>query len=262
MPIGVHISHDEFVERATAIFGDRYDYTQADWGGKDRLGRVTIVCRKHGPFRTKPSLHLRGQGCRYCVEHKGQLTPVSTRVRQARSVHGNRYDYTSILGAVNNKTKVPIGCALHGIFWQNFNHHLRGVGCPKCNRGKLETAWLDSFLPDTAEHRQVRLPLIDGSWFVADGYYHETNTVYEFFGQYWHGDPRHNTFIDGTRVNRVTKQSHDALTAQMLAKINKIRQSGYRCEFIFERDWLAIVADEHVWQKLTQTGVKTHQCWS
>ena len=55
-------------------------------------------------------------------------------VSEAKKVHGDKYDYKSILEeskleAYNN---VPIICPKHGVFYQSVYHHLQGTGCFKC----------------------------------------------------------------------------------------------------------------------------------
>lgn len=52
-------------------------------------------------------------------------------IKKFQEVHGDRYDYSSV--AYHKSTvEVSISCALHGLFRQTPNHHLRGQGCPNC----------------------------------------------------------------------------------------------------------------------------------
>ena len=52
-------------------------------------------------------------------------------IQKAIAKHGIRYDYSNVV-YVNAKTKVEIGCSIHGIFLQTPDSHLRESGCPKC----------------------------------------------------------------------------------------------------------------------------------
>ena len=54
-------------------------------------------------------------------------------IQKARKVHGNKYDYSKI-NYKNSRTKMIIGCPIHGEFLQDGEHHLRGQGCPKCGK--------------------------------------------------------------------------------------------------------------------------------
>lgn len=66
-----------------------------------------------------------------------QNSPAKTNaqfIREARSVHGNRYGYTKI-NYERAHSKLAIECHVHGVFQVTANAHLQGSGCPKCNGG-------------------------------------------------------------------------------------------------------------------------------
>ena len=52
-------------------------------------------------------------------------------INKAIQTHGSKYDY-SLTEYINIRTKIKIICPIHGIFLQNPDSHLRGVGCPDC----------------------------------------------------------------------------------------------------------------------------------
>ncbi len=52
-------------------------------------------------------------------------------IAEFQSVHGGRYDYSRVEYR-SNKTKVTIGCYVHGFFEQTPVSHKRGSGCPEC----------------------------------------------------------------------------------------------------------------------------------
>jgi len=47
---------NDFIARATAIHGARYDYSQVEY--KNSQTPVTIVCPQHGPFEQTPGNHM------------------------------------------------------------------------------------------------------------------------------------------------------------------------------------------------------------
>ena len=55
---------EEFISRAKLIHGETYDYSNVNYVNSHRL--VEILCRKHGPFKQIPYVHLYGCGCRLC----------------------------------------------------------------------------------------------------------------------------------------------------------------------------------------------------
>jgi very-short-patch-repair endonuclease len=117
----------DFFDRARGVHGDRYDYTETLFEGTNAL--VTVRCRIHGPFVQRADAHMAGRGCRDCAGRR-RLT-VNEWIERARSVHGDRYDYS--VGTYRNAhTKVTIVCPEHGPFSQKPNGHLNGFGCPPC----------------------------------------------------------------------------------------------------------------------------------
>ena len=125
------LTTDTFIEKAKAVHGDRYDYSQVKY--VDNKTDVTIICRDHGPFPQAPNSHLSGRGCGDCAENKPLTT--ETFIEKVKLVHGNRYDY-SCVNYVNNSTKVTIICPDHGPFPQTPAIHLRGGACDDCAGNK------------------------------------------------------------------------------------------------------------------------------
>lgn len=52
----------------------------------------------------------------------------------AKSIHNDKYDYSLWVGYHPVHSKVPIGCAIHGIFYQTIANHTKGAGCPICKK--------------------------------------------------------------------------------------------------------------------------------
>ena len=127
-------SHDRFLEDARRAHGDQYDYSQVKY--VNALSNVTIVCPDHGTFRQNPANHIRDVGCPKCgTERAAAKTTKTTEyfVREAREVHGDRYDYSKVEYKTMHE-KVEIVCAEHGSFWQSAVSHVKGnkAGCPGC----------------------------------------------------------------------------------------------------------------------------------
>jgi very-short-patch-repair endonuclease len=129
---------EKFIENAVKIHGNRYDYSKVNY--VKRKEKVCIICPVHGEFWQTPHNHLSGNGCLYCANENrnvGSKSNTSLFIEKAKTVHGNRYDYSKV-NYVNAKTKVCIICLEHGEFWQTPNNHLFNQGCPSCKQSKLE----------------------------------------------------------------------------------------------------------------------------
>ena len=123
---------NEFIKRSKMVHGDKYDYSKSIYVNPKT--NITVVCRKHGEFSTRPYNHMNGAGCRKCADEANSMKyrkGVEEFTSNARKVHGDKYDYSKVK-YVNWKTKVCITCPEHGDFWQTPNAHLSGQGCPKC----------------------------------------------------------------------------------------------------------------------------------
>ena len=65
-------------------------------------------------------------------------------IAEARKIHGDKYDYTSV-DYKNINTKVSIKCPIHGVFSQTpHNHIYLGQGCPLCGTEQRSKSQIDS----------------------------------------------------------------------------------------------------------------------
>ena len=129
---------DTFIKRANLIHNFEYDYSKVEYKGTDT--KVCVICKYHGEFMIKPSKHLSGQGCpkcRYIKSANGRRRTIDEVINKAISIHGDRYDYSMISEYKNDRTKYPIICNEHGVFYQTFNNHICfKQGCPICAKIK------------------------------------------------------------------------------------------------------------------------------
>lgn len=58
------VTTEEFIKRARAIHGDKYDYSKVVYVNTHT--KVCIICPEHGEFWMTPANHLKSQRCRYC----------------------------------------------------------------------------------------------------------------------------------------------------------------------------------------------------
>jgi len=229
-----------FIQQSRQIHGHRYDYSMTDYHRGNIP--VTIGCHIHGEFSQKPSIHLTGSGCPLCGNARARDTMRKSNtifVNEAKLVHNNRYHYKG--DYINNTSIISIICPDHGEFKQIARNHLSGKGCPKCthNISKPSQAWLDSLgIPDDSEHREVTK--LVGRYSV-DGYDPETNTVYEFQGDYWHGNPK---IYESNQMNKSVGKTHGELYQKTIEKKSKFIESGFKYIEIWESEWNALTCDK------------------
>lgn len=222
------LSVPDLIQRFTQVHGTRYDYSDILY--ECTAKKIDVKCRDHGVFGITPNKHLDGGGCPKCACTR--LT-TSDFISRAVSIHGAVYDYSAVIYK-NMSTPVEIRCGKHGPFTQRPQKHLTGAGCPACamhRTSRAEQAWLDTI--PAAINRNYPLT-INNTRMWADGYDPNTNTVYEFHGDYWHGNP---SKYNPTDINPSTHTSYGALYAATLARTQMIRSAGYTVVEMWETDW-------------------------
>ena len=123
------LTQEEFINRAIAIHGNKYDYSKVVY--VNSRTEVCVICPIHGEFWIKPNLHIMGNkcGCPICNPYHKMNT--DEFIQKAVKKHGDKYDY-SLVKYLGAETKVEIICRKHGVFEQTPAAHLRGQGCPRC----------------------------------------------------------------------------------------------------------------------------------
>ena len=219
-------SSEKFLQDAAIVHGDRYDYSKSMF--KKNNQKIIIICREHGEFLQTPHMHTYEKaGCYKCGREKvanNQRKSTEEYVRHVKIIHDSAYDYTDTkyVGAHN---KIDIICNIHGKFQQRAGDHGRGQGCPKCvsSISKEETKWLDSLNIPT-EYRQ-KLLHISGIKVKADAYDPTTNTLYEYWGDFWHGNPKKYNRDD---INPKNKKTYKELYEETQTKRKLILDNGYK----------------------------------
>jgi hypothetical protein len=121
-----------FLNMARECHGDSYDYSKVEY--IDMSTKITIICPIHGEFEQMPTTHVGGAGCSKCGYEKNAERLSKGKdgfIKEAREVHGQRYDYSNLV-YTGVRDKLNIICPVHGEFEQVGYVHLQGSHCPKC----------------------------------------------------------------------------------------------------------------------------------
>ena len=240
------ITTAQFIEKAKLIHGDIYDYSNVVY--ENSYTKVKIGCGIHGEFEQTPNSHLSKKGCFECgkdsMANKQTLTTAQF-IEKAKLKHGDKYDYSNVVYE-NNSTKVKIICKEHEVeFEQTSKNHIKNhQGCFKCfhklHYSKMSIDWLNFISKKdniTIQHalNSGEYPIPD-TRYKADGYCIETNTIYEFHGDYWHGNPLRYSSHDKTYYG----ETFGNLYANTTKKEQQIRDLGYILIVIWESDWIKL----------------------
>lgn len=101
-----------------------------------------------------------------------------------------------------------------------------GSNMPNCSKGQIE--WLDS-LNIPIKDREV---LIES--YRVDGFDPETNTVYEYNGDFWHGNPG---IYNPDEIHPRMGVSFGEIYQSTLDKVRRLEEAGYTVISIWESEW-------------------------
>jgi len=229
---------DEFIEKSNQIHHNKYDYSKAIYVKGNSI--VDIICPEHGIFQQKAAGHLCGYGCSPCGYKDVSIATRYTQnkvLENFRRIHGDCYDYCDVEYKTNHEV-VTIKCKDHGSFQQSPHGHLQGQGCPRCARqnqriSKISQEWL-AMIKASCPLLELEYHIPNTPYF-ADGYDPSTRTIYEFHGDYWHGNPAR---YDASVFNERTKCTMGQLLENTLKKKESCTVLGYRYVEIWEHTWM------------------------
>jgi len=222
---------NDFIKKSKIAHGEKYDYSLVNW--VNSRTNVIIICNKHGQFEQNPQSHWAGYGCRHCG-YKTLRKSIFKFIEDAVQIHGTQYSYLDS-EYTNNYTKIKIICKKHGEFFMSpVTHVIYQRGCPDCYLGNsswIEIRWLNE-LNVPLNCRQIRLT-IDGISFIVDGKI--GNTIYEFWGDFWHGNPnKFSPELKNTKCGKTFKELYEAT----MNKRKLIKEAGYNLVECWESDYI------------------------
>lgn len=239
----------EIINRINIIHGNTYTYPyiNEEYSGMNNL--ITIVCDNHGPFKATVSSHINQQtGCKKCG-YNTRRHSLKQVIDAFKKKHHDHYDYSKVVydESTNVNSKVTIICPTHGEFEQSVASHKKGQGCPSCasNNGGVSfkaLTWLEHIATTTGIHIQHAANggeyKIPNTNYRVDGFCKETNTVYEFHGDLFHGNIH--KFDQKNHNNPFRKETVGELYQLTIAREVDIRNLGYNLVTIWESEYDAL----------------------
>lgn len=204
------------IEAFRRVHGDRYTYDNYVYGGSEKL--AVFTCPVHGDFQQRPYSHLQGQGCPKCAPSKlsRKLSKSQDEVLEGfHKVHGDRYDYSSVL-YTNSKTPVVIICREHGSFAQSPHAHLSGQGCPEC--GKLSSVRARTYTQEEVLSKctEVHMGRYDYSQTIYSGSMQKMDIICPEHGVFSQTASHH---LKGHGCPKCADERNGAMTRKSLPKV-------------------------------------------
>lgn len=247
------LTTESLISKLVELRGNQYDYSKIEHQHTNIP--VTVICPEHGEFlaTTHNLLDPRTIICCHRCNPRGKVRCTKDFIEDASLIHQNIYDYSKVDYQASIE-KVIISCSTHGDFLQRPNDHLSGDGCPLCGKGrcsKICIEWLDKIASTEkisiqhAINGGEKTVTIEGKKYFFDGYDENTNTVYEFYGDFHHGNPE---LYNRDDINPLIKISFGELYDKTMARESILRNAGYNIVSIWEK----IFKDKYGKQKNTR----------
>lgn len=224
------LSKEEFVKKANLIHNNKYIYDNVEYKGYESY--ILISCPKHGEFKQKVRKHLAGNSCKKCVSENNYVDFVYI-CKEKYKDYFYTYDKVDYKGMYSD---VIITCVKHGDFTKkavDFYHKNRL--CPMCKintKSNIETKWLDSLnIPYEYRNKYINF---GKKIYCVDGIDEINKIVYEFYGDFFHGNP---DIYKQNDINPLIKESYGELYNKTLQKENNIKKYGYTIISIWENDF-------------------------
>lgn len=240
--VGKNKNFYDFINEANKIHNSKYKYIPFTY--KNNKQKIKIICSKHNEFIQTISDHLTGYGCNKCgIESmiKKQSLCKENFILRSIKIHKNKYNYSEF-EYINAKTKGIIICPIHGKFIQEAFSHMSGCGCPKCSKigtSKIAQEWINLLLIKQPElehfYHENGEYTIPNTNYKADGYNKKIKTIYEFHGDFWHGNPE---VFNHKLMNDVCKKTFGELYEKTMKKQRKCEELGYKYKSIWENEWI------------------------
>lgn len=183
-------------------------------------------------------LLINGNYCPHCANRakytQEQFEEIVANMKSKVRVIG-RYD------GMNKKIKVQCNECDH-IWYTTAQQIASGGGCPMCARNNTYSKMSIEWLTEIEQQQGIKIDhavsggefRIPGTRYRVDGYHKESNTVYEFHGDYWHGNPKKH---DPDEYNTVTECTFGELYERTLKKEADIRNLGYNLVVMWESEY-------------------------
>ncbi len=196
-PVSHYLKKDEFKKwwKLVYILNSKEDLNQIFKPMSKKI--LKFKCKKCGYIFEKEYARLQDTGknlCPVCGAPR-KILKAEIFILKAKKVHGDKYNYSMIAEEwwqenykSNQKTKVPIICPKHGLFWQKGFDHLQGNGCPICKSSHGERLIAQFLIKYNIkfEHQKVFKELYNSKtrrYLPLDFYLPDYNLIIEFNGR-------------------------------------------------------------------------------
>ena len=211
---------------------------------------MTWKCDKGHKWKATPkTIIYTNSYCRICANKKTALKQSHDKnsILEQVDVHNREYPNKMVIvddvgNYKNNKSQIRWVCT-SGHKWSSSLGNIinNDAGCPICAKSGFSYKainWLKLMAQENNIHIQHALNggeyKIPNSRYKADGFCKETNTIYEFYGDEFHGNPQTRNLNEMCPISKTT---YGELYEKTMKREQFIKDSGYKLIIIWENQY-------------------------
>lgn len=240
------IGTTEFIRRSKIIHNNRYVYDKTIYTRWDC--KVKIKCKKHGYFIQNAYDHLAGCGCPKCWHELPAHNRLSNKecIKRLKKLYGNSYDYSEVDFQGMDKdiilTHKKCGNRFKIKAVKVLNRNTESP-CKKCKNYSQSSMAIDC-IKTLGKISKLRFRhsnnygeyQIKDTLYKVDGYNKKLNLILEFYGDYYHANPK-------VYTKRFYKLKGKVVSVNTINNKNKIRENtikskGFNLFIVWEYDWI------------------------
>jgi len=207
-----------------------------EWSGKNKISPYNVSpnsgkkfwwkCNKGHEWKASVNDRRRGNGCPYCSNKKVCKDNYLATTHPELCKEWDDKNITPHDVTFGSSKKVWWKCK-NGHRWKAPICKRQTRNCPSCSHiiSVASTIWLDSLNISSREQRIV----CGDKKFLVDGIYN--NTVYEFLGDFWHGNP---LIYDPNKKNPRNNKKYGDLLYNTMIRFNQICSKGFQIVYCWE----------------------------
>jgi hypothetical protein len=182
---------------------------------------------------------------KYGKEYVLQCPEIREKIRQTNMTNGNYHNINglTLIDVYNSKdfnvkyTTVLVNYNLYGdeaLDTSFYNEYT--------SKSKVADLWLKS-IEEKLGYKLLREYKIHGTSYIADAYDSITNTIYEFYGDYWHGNPK---IYESEKYHVDKKMTFRELYNKTINREEEIKLLKNNIETICEDDFYNILKNSDI----------------
>ena len=200
--------------------------------------KVWWKCKNNHSWKTSVNHRSSGTNCPFCAGKKSCKENCLKNPKLCKEWDYIKNSITPYDVTPHSSKKVWWKCKNNHSWFATINSRNQGSGCPICvkylNSSKKCNLWLDQLNIDLS-NREVCV-IINKKKFYVDALIE--NIVYEFYGDFWHGNPK---IYSKNEINPVSKKTYGTLYENTIKRENLIKTAGYKIISIWENDFDELV---------------------